>query len=417
MNQYKICGNIALNGEVNISGAKNAALGILPSALLTEETVTINNLPDVSDIHVMLDAFKAIGAKITYLDRNTVTINAANIHTTSLTYDVISTIRASYYFLGALLGRKKEAKVGIPGGCRIGKRPIDMHIKGFKLLNAEVTTEDGLVSVASKELKGGNIFLDKVSVGATINIMMAASCANGDTVIENCAKEPHIVDVANFLNSMGAQIKGAGTDIIRIKGVEKLHGCEYSIIPDQIEAGTYMMAAVATGGDVLINNVIPKHLEAISAKIIEMGSEVIEFGAAVRVIGKKPIKRLEVTTSPYPGFPTDMQPQIASVLALCDGESKVRERVFEQRFKYIDELNKLGAKLYLNEDDVAVIEGIDHYTGGEVVAPDLRAGAALVIAGLASHGTTIISDIQYIQRGYESIIEKLCGLNAQIEEI
>lgn len=416
MSQYVIEGGKALRGTVEISGAKNAALGILPAALLTDEKVILENLPDVNDIDVMLKAFTEIGVKVNRIDNHKVELDASGIHTVTLDYDTIRSIRASYYLLGSLLGKKYEAQVALPGGCNIGSRPIDQHIKGFRLLGADVEINHGMIVAKAEKLVGAHIFLDKVSVGATINIMMAACRAEGMTIIENCAKEPHVVDVANFLNSMGANIKGAGTDVIRIAGVEKLHGTEYCIIPDQIEAGTYMMCAVATEGEVLISNVIPKHLEAISAKIIEMGSEVIEYDDSVLVRGKRPIHHLNIMTMPYPGYPTDMQPQTATVLALGMGTSVVSESIFENRFKYMDELARMGASVKV-EGNVAIIEGVKNFNGTKVNCPDLRAGAALVIAALAADGYSDIDNIKYIERGYENFEEKLTKLGANIKKV
>lgn len=414
--QYIIEGGKPLNGSVVISGAKNAALGILPAALLTDEKVILENLPDVNDINVMIKAFTEIGVEVNKINRHKIEIYAGNISNLTLDYDIIRSIRASYYLLGALLGKKNEANVALPGGCNIGARPIDQHIKGFKLLGADVEIDRGMVCARAEELKGAHIFLDKVSVGATINIMMAASKARGTTIIENCAKEPHVVDVANFLNSMGANIKGAGTDVIRIVGVEHLHGTEYAIIPDQIEAGTYMMCAVATEGEVLIKNVIPKHLEAISAKIIEMGSEVVEYDDSVLVKGKRPIKHLNIMTMPYPGYPTDMQPQTSAVLALAEGTSIVSESIFENRFKYMDELTRMGANVRV-EGNIAIIEGVKKFKGTKVNSPDLRAGAALVIAALAADGYSDIDNIKYIERGYENFEDKLSAIGANIKKV
>ena len=350
------------------------------------------------------------------IDRHTVKINASDIHEVSVDDEYIRRIRASYYFIGALLGKYKSAQVPLPGGCNIGSRPIDLHIKGFRALGAKVEIERGAVLAHAIDLVGSHIYLDKVSVGATINIMMAAALAEGQTIIENVAKEPHVVDVANFLNSMGANIKGAGTDIIRIKGVRKLHGTEYSIIPDQIEAGTFMCAAAATRGDITVRNVIPKHLEAISAKLLEIGCEVVEFDDAVRVVGKPKQRHTNINTLPYPGFPTDMQPQMTVTLALAEGTSIVTESIFENRFKYVDELARMGGSIKV-EGNVAIIGGVDGFTGAQVNAPDLRAGAALVIAGLAAEGFTVVDEIGYIQRGYEHFEEKLRGLGAQIEKV
>ena len=416
MEQFIMKGGNPLVGEVTIGGAKNAALGILAASIMTDEDVLIENLPDVRDINVLLEAIQVIGASVDRIDRHTVKINASDIHEVSVDDEYIRRIRASYYFIGALLGKYKSAQVPLPGGCNIGSRPIDLHIKGFRALGAKVEIERGAVLAHAIDLVGSHIYLDKVSVGATINIMMAAALAEGQTIIENVAKEPHVVDVANFLNSMGANIKGAGTDIIRIKGVRKLHGTEYSIIPDQIEAGTFMCAAAATRGDITVRNVIPKHLEAISAKLLEIGCEVVEFDDAVRVVGKPKQRHTNINTLPYPGFPTDMQPQMTVTLALAEGTSIVTESIFENRFKYVDELARMGGSIKV-EGNVAIIGGVDGFTGAQVNAPDLRAGAALVIAGLAAEGFTVVDEIGYIQRGYEHFEEKLRGLGAQIEKV
>lgn len=414
MDQYVIKGGNSLRGEVSISGAKNAALGILAAAIMTDDTVTIENIPNVRDVNMLLDAIEGIGATVNRVDSNTVKINGSTIHNLSVDYEYITKMRASYYLLGALLGKYKRGEVAHPGGCKIGARPMDLHIKGFKALGAKVDEGYGLISAQAEHLKGGHIYLDKVSVGATINIMMAASLAEGKTVIENAAKEPHVVDVANFLNSMGASIRGAGTDVVRITGVERLHGTDYSVIPDQIEAGTFMCAAALTHGDVLVKNVIPKHLEAISSKLIECGCTIEEFDDAVRVSAPNPLMSTMVTTLPYPGFPTDMQPEIAAVLVLANGTSTVTESIFENRFVYVGELIRMGAKIKV-ESNVAIITGVPELTGARVCAPDLRAGAALVIAGLAAEGFTIVDDIQYILRGYEDFDFKLRQLGAQIE--
>ena len=416
MEEYIIKGGRPLVGEVAIGGAKNAALGILAAAVMTDETVTIENLPDVRDINVLLQAIQGIGAYVERVDRHTVKINGSNIGSVNIDYEFIRKIRASYYLLGALLGKYKTAQVALPGGCNIGSRPIDQHIKGFKALGAKVTVDQGAINAKAKRLIGNHIYLDVVSVGATINIMMASCMAEGRTIIENAAKEPHIVDVANFLNSMGASIKGAGTDVIRITGVSRLHGTVYSIVPDQIEAGTFMVAAAATRGDVLLKNVIPKHLEAISAKLIEIGAEVEEFDDAVRVIAKKRLGSTHVKTLPYPGFPTDMQPQIATLLAMSEGTSIVTESIFENRFKYVDELARMGASITV-EGNTAIINGTSDFTGAIVSAPDLRAGAALVIAGLVAEGFTYVDQIEYIERGYETFEEKLKALGACIEKV
>ncbi len=414
MEQYIIRGGTALNGEVEIGGAKNAALGILAAAIMTDEEVLIENLPDVRDVNVMLEAMIQIGVKVDRRDRHSVVLCGADIGDVNIEYEYIKKIRASYYLLGALLGKYKKAEVPLPGGCNIGSRPIDLHLKGFKALGATVTIQNGSICAVAQALKGRHIFLDTVSVGATINIMMAASMAEGRTVIENCAKEPHVVDVANFLNSMGANIKGAGTDVIRIVGVEKLHSTEYSIIPDQIEAGTYMFAAACTGGDVTVRNVIPKHLEATISKLLEIGCDIEEFDTAVRVKAPARLSCANVKTLPYPGYPTDMQPQIGVALSMAEGTSIVTESIFENRFKYLDELARMGAVSKV-EGNTAVISGVEKLTGARVSAPDLRAGAALVIAGLAAEGITMIDDIIYIQRGYENFDLKLRGLGAKIE--
>lgn len=417
MDQYIIKGGNPLVGEVEIGGAKNAALAILAAAIMTDDTVRLENLPDVNDINVLLEAIGGIGAKVERVDRHTAVINGSTIGDISVDYEYIKKIRASYYLLGALLGKYKKAEVPLPGGCNIGSRPIDLHLKGFRALGATVDIKYGaIVASAPDGLHGTHIFMDTVSVGATINIMMAAAMAEGQTILENAAKEPHIVDVANFLNSMGANIKGAGTDTIRIRGVGKLHGTEYSIIPDQIEAGTFMCAAAATRGDIMVKNVIPKHLEAISAKLIEIGCEVIEFDDAVRVVGKPSQRHTDIKTLPYPGFPTDMQPQMAVTLALASGTSMVTESIFENRFKYVDELARMGSHIKV-EGNVAVIDGVAGLTGAQVNAPDLRAGAALVIAGLAAEGYTVVDEIGYIQRGYECFEEKLQALGAVIEKV
>ena len=388
MEQYVIKGGNPLVGEVEIGGAKNAALAILSAAVMTDETVTIENIPNVRDTNILLNAIAEIGAKVERLDAHTVKINGSFIRDLNVDNEFIRKIRASYYLIGALLGKYKHAEVALPGGCDIGSRPIDLHLKGFRALGAQVEIGHGLVMASAEKLTGTHIYMDKVSVGATINIMMAAAMAEGKTTIENAAKEPHVVDVANFLNSMGANIRGAGTDVIRIVGVEKLHQTEYSIIPDQIEAGTFMLAAAATKGDVTVKNVIPKHLEAISAKLLEVGCEVQEFDDAVRVVASKPLRHTQVTTLPYPGFPTDMQPQMAVVLGIADGTSTVTESIFENRFKYVDEMTRMGANIKV-ESNIAIISGVERYTGARVNAPDLRAGAALVIAGLAGDGTWI----------------------------
>ncbi|MDD6615223.1 MAG: UDP-N-acetylglucosamine 1-carboxyvinyltransferase [Lachnospiraceae bacterium] len=414
MEQYIIRGGNPLVGEVEISGAKNAALGILAAAIMTDDTVLIENLPDVRDINVLLEAMESIGVKVERITKHAVLMNSKNVGDLCVDYEYIKKIRASYYLIGALLGKYKKAVVPLPGGCNIGSRPIDLHIKGFKALGAKVTIRNGFIIAEADQLKGSHIYLDTVSVGATINIMMAAAMAEGRTIIENCAREPHVVDVANFLNSMGANVKGAGTDVIRIRGVQSLHKTEYSIIPDQIEAGTFMFAAAATKGDVMVKHVIPKHLEATTAKLLEIGCEVEEFDDAVRVVASKRLRSTNVKTLPYPGYPTDMQPQIGVTLALASGTSIVTESIFENRFKYMDELTRMGADVRV-EGNTAIISGVEKLSGARVSAPDLRAGAALVIAGLAAEGETIVDDIIYIQRGYEDFEEKLRSLGAEIE--
>ena len=416
MEQYVIKGGNPLYGEVEIGGAKNAALAILAAAIMTDETVTIDNLPNVRDINVLLQAIEEIGAHVERVDVHKVKINGSFIRGVNVDNEFIRKIRASYYLIGALLGKYRHAEVALPGGCDIGSRPIDLHMKGFRSMGAEVDIAHGLVVAKAEKLNGTHIYLDKVSVGATINIMMAASMAEGKTVIENAAKEPHVVDVANFLNSMGANIRGAGTDVIRIVGVEKLHKTEYSVIPDQIEAGTFMFAVAAAGGDVLVKDVIPKHLEATTAKLLEVGCKVEEFDDSVRVISDGKLKHTQVTTLPYPGFPTDMQPQMAVTLALSNGTSIVTESIFENRFKYVAELSRMGAHIRV-EGNTAILDGVETFSGANVAAPDLRAGAALVIAALVANDFSVISDIKYIQRGYEKFDEKLRGLGAFIEKV
>ena len=419
MEQYVIKGGQPLEGEVTIAGATNAALGILAAAVMTDQEVIIENVPNVRDTRVLLQAIEGIGAKVRYIDEHTVSICGASINPNSdlcVDDEFIRKIRASYYLLGALLGKYKRSQVALPGGCDIGARPINLHIKGFEALGAQVDITNGTISTYAEELIGSHIYMDVASVGATINIMMAAVLAEGKTTIENAAKEPHIVDVANFLNSMGANIKGAGTDVIRIRGVQKLRGTEYSIIPDQIEAGTFMFAAAITKGDVTVKNVIPKHLEAITSKLNEIGAHVIEYDDSVRVMSDKRLKSTNIKTLPYPGFPTDMQPQMAVTLALSNGTSIVTESIFENRFKYVAELTRMGAHIRV-EGNTAIIDGVESFTGANVAAPDLRAGAALVIAALVADDFSVVSDIKYIQRGYEKFDEKLQCLGAKIEKV
>ena len=416
MEQYAIKGGNPLVGEVEIGGAKNAALPIIAAALMSEETVHIDNLPDVRDTNVLLEAMQSIGVMIKREDRHRVTIYPSRINNLVVDGEGVRRIRASYYFIGALLARYNKAEVALPGGCDIGCRAIDQHIKGFRALGADVNIEYGLIKAEAERLKGSHIYMDVVSVGATINIMMVAALAEGQTIIENAAKEPHVVDLANFLNSMGANIKGAGTDVIRIKGVSHLHGTDYAIIPDQIEAGTFMFAAAVTKGDVTVKNVIPKHLESITAKLLEIGCEIEESDDAVRVVAAKPLRHTQVKTLPYPGFPTDMQPQITVALALSQGTSIVTESIFENRFKYVDELTRMGANIKV-EGNTAIVDGVSKYTGAKISAPDLRAGAALVLAALAADGYSVVEDIHYIQRGYEDFHLKLQSLGAQIDKV
>ena len=414
-----IRGERELFGEVTVSGAKNAAVAIIPAALLVDGVCRIENIPQISDVTLFFSILEELGAKVRVLNRHAIEIDCHAIHSTRPSYDLARRIRASYYLLGALLGRFGQATVAMPGGCNFGVRPIDQHIKGFTTMGADVSVEGGFIHTAAKNgrLVGAPVYLDVVSVGATMNIMMAAVLAKGTTTIENAAKEPHIVDLANFLNSMGADIKGAGTDSIKIRGVEKLTGGSYCIIPDQIEAGTYMAAVAATGGQLLLKNVIPKHMECISAKLMEMGVTVVEDDDSLLVRRSGPLQKTNVKTLPYPGFPTDMQPQITAVLALAEGTSLVTEGVYgANRFKYVDELKRLGAHIQV-DGKVAVVEGVKQLVGAPIQACDLRAGAALVIAGLASQGTTELSHIQYIERGYEDLVGKLRAVGADISMV
>lgn len=418
MNKYIINGGKPLYGEIEISGAKNAAVAIIPAALMVDGPCRIENLPQISDVTMLLNILKEMGADIRTINKNTMEIDCSGITKAEATFDMMRKIRASYYLIGAMLGRFGEAKVAMPGGCNFGGvRPIDQHIKGFEAMGAEVELTNGFVCCTTNGgLKGAFVYLDVVSVGATVNVMLAAALAEGMTVIENAAREPHIVDLANFLNSMGADIRGAGTNVIKVRGVKKLRGGTYAVIPDQIEAGTYMAAVAGTGGDVLIKNIIPKHMDCISGKLREMGVTIIENGDSLRVIRKNALKKANVKTLPYPGFPTDMQPQVATVLCLAKGTSIVTEGVWDNRYKYVDELAKMGAKIKV-EGRVAVIEGVESLTGAPLCAPDLRAGAAMVIAGLCAEGTTEIEGVNYIERGYESIIEKLRGVGADIKSV
>ena len=416
MEQYIIEGGTPIRGEVTISGAKNAALGILAASIMCDEDVLIENIPNVNDINVMLEAISHIGAKVDRIDAHTVCINGSTITNLEVADDYMRRILASYYFIGSLLGKYRNAKVPLPGGCAIGARPIDQHLKGFHALGAEIEIGGGMLHAKADVLKAAHIYFDVVTVGGTINVMMAAVMAKGQTIIENAAREPHIVDVANFLNSMGAKIKGAGTDTIRIRGVESLHGTEYAIIPDQIESGTFMCMAAATRGDILIKNVIPKHLESITAKLLEMGNEVQEYDEAVRVIGAPSQRHTDIKTLPYPGFPTDMQPQITVALALAEGTSVVTESIFENRFKYVEELARMGGRIRV-QGNVAVVDGIKGFSGATVSAPDLRAGAALVIAALQASGRTRIEEIGFIKRGYEDFDKKIAAMGGKITYI
>ena len=416
MEKFVICGGRKLKGKVRISGAKNAAVAILPAVLLANSPCIIENLPEISDVSTLLKAMSALGASIRPINRTTVEIDPRGVRSHTVSKEMAEGMRASSYFLGALLGRGNRAKVAPPGGCDFGVRPIDQHIKGFEALGAKVIIENGMVDARASRLSGCSVYLDVVSVGATINIMLAAVKARGLTVIENAAREPHIVDLANFLNSMGANIMGAGTGVIKIRGVEELHGTEYSIIPDQIEAGTYMVAAAATRGDVMIENVTPKHLESIIAKLVEAGVTVEEFDEAVRIKMDGRPKKCNVKTMPHPGFPTDMQPQIATFLSVADGTSIVTEGVWDNRFRYVDQLTFMGADVQV-DGKMAVFTGVKELKGASVKAVDLRAGAAMIIAGLMASGTTEITDIVHIDRGYENVVEKFSALGADIKRV
>ncbi len=413
MEKYVILGGAKLEGEVEISGAKNSAVALIVAAMMVDGVCVIENVPLVSDTYVLVDIINQLGGKADFIDKGVLKIDCSKLDCYEAPYEMVGKIRASSYLMGALLGRFKHSKVAPPGGCNFGVRPIDLHLKGFNALGAEYSVEYGLVDIKAEQLNGAEIYMDQVSVGATINIMMAAALANGQTVIENAAKEPHIVDVANFLNCMGANIKGAGTDIIKIKGVEKLHGGNYTVIPDQIEAGTFMIAAAATQGDVLIKNVIPKHLDSISAKLMEIGVEVEEYDDSVRVRSNGNLKKANVKTMPYPGFPTDLQPQMLTLLTAIDGTSIVTENVWDNRFKYVEELQRMGAKVSV-DGRIAVVEGGGRLTGSPVASTDLRAGAAMVIAGLMADGVTEVYNIKYIDRGYEKFEYKLKKIGAQI---
>ena len=416
MTKYLIHGGNPLHGTIHISGAKNAAVAIIPAALLVDGVCRIENVPQISDVTLILQILRELGADVRMINRTTLEVDCSHIRNRQVPYELARKIRASYYLVGALLSRFGWAEVPLPGGCDLGGRPVDQHIKGFVSMGADVEVRNGLIDARvpnGARLSGGQVYLDIVSVGATMNIMLAATLASGMTVIENAAKEPHIVDLANFLNSMGADIRGAGTDVIKIHGVARLRGGSYSIIPDQIEAGTYMAAVAAAGGDVLIQNVIPKHLDCITAKLVEMGVDVEELDDAVRLRRTGPMGRVNVKTMPYPGFPTDMQPQIAAALCVSQGTSVLTEGVWDNRYRYVDEFRRMGARIQV-DGKVAVIEGVDHLTGAPVHACDLRAGAAMIIAGLAAQGVTEIDGIHHIERGYETIVEKLAAVGADI---
>ena len=416
MDQIVITGQKKLSGEVFINGAKNAAVAIIPAALASSGVCVIENLPNIEDVTSLVDAISKMGAKCRFIDEHTLEVDGTEITNCCATYDSVKKIRASYYLIGVLLGKYKKAEVALPGGCNFGVRPIDQHIKGFEALGAKVTIEHGMVKAYADKLVGTSIFLDVVSVGATINIMLAAVFAEGVTTIENAAKEPHVVDTANFLNILGAKIKGAGTDVIKITGVEQLNGGEYMIIPDQIEAGTYMIASAITGGDVIVKNVIPKHMDSLSAKLLEMNCIIIEGDDYIHVKGTENLISANIKTLVYPGFPTDLQPQMTALLCLAKGTSLLTETVFDNRFQYINELRRLGGKVTV-EGRVAIIEGVSVLTGAEVTATDLRAGAALIIAALAAQGKTAIGNVKYIDRGYENVEAKLKSLGADIERI
>ena len=416
MEKLVITGGRRLNGEVFISGAKNAAVAIIPAAIMADGVCVIENLPGIEDVASLRSTLNKMGAVCEYIDKHTLKVDSTGDITNCAAFEEVKKIRASYYLLGALLGRYKKAEVALPGGCNFGTRPIDLHLKGFRLLGADVEVTNGIVKVKAERLHGAQIYMDQVSVGATINIMLAASMAEGTTIIENCAKEPHVVDTANFLNMMGANIKGAGTDIIRIKGVEKLHGAEYTIIPDQIEAGTYMIAAAIAGGDVTVRNIIPKHMDSLTAKLAEMGAAIEKQDDSIRVMANGRLHCANIKTMSYPGFPTDLQPQMTALLSVCDGISVVTENVWDNRYQYVAELKQLGAKITV-ESRVAMIEGVQKLTGARVAATDLRAGAAMVIAGLSAEGTTEIDNIRDVDRRYEDIENKLSALGADIKRV
>ena len=413
MEKIVIRGGNKLSGEVEISGAKNSVVAIIPATLLAQDVCRIENIPNISDVHCMIRILSQMGAEIKYINKSTIEINTKGVNSFIVPLELTNKLRASYYLIGALLGRFNRAKVALPGGCDFGVRPINLHIKGFELLGAKVGLEKAMINASADKLTGSQIYMDQVSVGATINVMLAAVKARGLTIIENAAKEPHIVDLANFLNAMGADVRGAGTDVIKIHGVTDLHGCTYSIIPDQIEAGTYMVAAAATGGDVLVKNIIPKHMDAVSAKLEECGAKIIRYDTSIRVIADDGLKKCNIKTMPHPGFPTDMQPQMAVLLSIAQGTSVINEGVWDNRFRYVEQLTRMGADIQVN-GTVAVIQGVEELIGAPVRADDLRAGAAMLIAGLAARGTTEIENVVYIDRGYENFVEKFRALGADI---
>ncbi len=417
MEKFVIQGGNRLTGEVSIGGAKNAVVAVIPATLLAKGRCVIRNIPNISDVSILLKMLSSMGASVSFLDKSTVEIDTTHIHNPTVPYDLARYLRASYYYLGALIGRCGRASVSMPGGCHFGVRPIDQHIKGFEALGATVSIDHGMINAkVEKQLMGSHIYFDVVSVGATINVMLAAVRAKGLTILENAAKEPHIVDLANFLNTMGADVRGAGTDVIKIHGVDIMRGADYTIIPDQIEAGTYMIAAAATGGDVLVKNVIPKHMESITNKLIQTGVEVEEFDESIRVRRRGPLSATTIKTMPHPGFPTDMQPQFTAMLTLAKGTSVVTEGVWDNRFRYVDELARMGANIQV-DGKVAVVQGVETLTGAPVKATDLRAGAALMIAALTAKGTTEIEDIYHIERGYEDVVEKFRSLGADIRRV
>ncbi len=416
MEKIVINGGNRLHGNVKISGAKNAAVAIIPAVILSDGVCCIENVPNIQDVNLIAEILQEMGASVKRKDKSTLEIDPKGIREPVATYDLVRHMRASSYLMGALLGKYNRAEVALPGGCDFGVRPVDQHLKGFTVLGASHSVESGMIKVKADKLVGGHVYLDVVSVGATVNIMLAAVKAEGRTIIENAAKEPHIVDLANFLNSMGADVRGAGTDVIKVNGVRHLNGTTYSIIPDQIEAGTYMAAVACAGGDVMINNVIPKHLESITAKMREMGVVIEEYDDSVRVIRNERLRRCNVKTMPHPGFPTDMQPQIAAILTMADGTSIVNEAVWDNRFRYVEELRRMGAEISV-DGKLAVIEGIEQLKGAPVKATDLRAGAAMIVAALGAKGTTQIEDIRHIERGYEDVVEKFAAIGADIKRV